>query len=73
MVKEPAQMPWVFREAFRIAQDGLPGAVLIDLLVDVQRGMIEYDVTFMAPSLYMVLASCQTPSSYAWGRSWPKS
>jgi len=35
----------VFREAFRIAQDGRPGAVLIDLPVDVQRGMIEYDPT----------------------------
>jgi tartronate-semialdehyde synthase len=43
MVKEPAQMPWVFREAFRIAQDGRPGAVLIDLPLDVQRGLIEYD------------------------------
>ncbi|HEX4205090.1 MAG TPA: glyoxylate carboligase [Ktedonobacteraceae bacterium] len=43
MVKEPAQMPWVFREAFRIAQDGRPGAVLIDLPIDVQRGMIEYE------------------------------
>ena len=43
MVKEPAQMPWVFREAFRIAQDGRPGAVLIDLPLNIQRGMIEYD------------------------------
>lgn len=42
-VKEPAQMPWVFREAFRIAQDGRPGAVLIDLPLDVQRGQVEYD------------------------------
>ena len=49
MVKEPAQMPWVFREAFRIAQDGRPGAVLIDLPVDVQRGMIEYDVALTTP------------------------
>ena len=49
MVREPAQMPWVFREAFRIAQDGRPGAVLIDLPVDVQRGMIEYDPTLTAP------------------------
>ncbi len=49
MVKESAQMPWVFREAFRIAQDGRPGAVLIDLPVDVQRGMIEYDVAFTTP------------------------
>ncbi len=49
MVREPAQMPWVFREAFRVAQDGRPGAVLIDLPVDVQRGMIEYDPTLTAP------------------------
>lgn len=49
MVKEPAQMPWVFREAFRIAQDGRPGAVLIDLPTDVQRGMIEYDPALTAP------------------------
>ncbi len=48
MVREPAQMPWVFREAFRIAQDGRPGAVLIDLPVDVQRGMIEYDAALTA-------------------------
>jgi tartronate-semialdehyde synthase len=46
MVKEPAQMPWVFREAFRIAQDGRPGAVLIDLPLDVQRSMIEYEASF---------------------------
>lgn len=49
MVKEPAQIPWVFREAFRIAQDGRPGAVLIDLPVDVQRGFVEYDATLDSP------------------------
>ncbi|GAC1361888.1 MAG: glyoxylate carboligase [Ktedonobacteraceae bacterium] len=49
MVKEPAQMPWVFREAFRIAQDGRPGAVLIDLPLDVQRGMVEYDAELTGP------------------------
>lgn len=49
MVKEPSQMPWVFREAFRIAQDGRPGAVLIDLPIDVQKGMIEYDAALTAP------------------------
>lgn len=42
--KETAQLPWVFREAFRIAQEGRPGPVLIDLPLDVQRGPeIEYD------------------------------
>ncbi|HKG37608.1 MAG TPA: glyoxylate carboligase [Conexibacter sp.] len=43
-VKEPGQLPWAFREAFRIAQEGRPGPVLIDLPLDVQRGApIEYD------------------------------
>jgi tartronate-semialdehyde synthase len=42
-VKEPAQVPWVFREAFRIMQEGRPGPVLIDLPLDVQKGEIEYD------------------------------
>jgi len=34
-LKEPAQAPWVFREAFRIARSGRPGPVLIDLPIDV--------------------------------------
>jgi len=42
-VKESAQVPWVFREAFRIVQEGRPGPVLIDLPLDVQKGEIEYD------------------------------
>ncbi len=43
-VKEPAQLPWVFREAFRIAQSGRPGPVLIDLPLNVQKGPdLEYD------------------------------
>ena len=42
-VKEPAQMPWVFRKAFQVAREGRPGPVLIDLPVDVQRQDIEYD------------------------------
>src|SRR3981081_3445035 len=40
-VKEPAQLPWVFRKAFQIAREGRPGPVLIDLPVDGQRGEIE--------------------------------
>jgi tartronate-semialdehyde synthase len=44
-VKEPAQVPWVFREAFRIAREGRPGPVLIDLPLDVQKGEIEYDLS----------------------------
>jgi tartronate-semialdehyde synthase len=42
-VQEPAMVPWVFREAFRIMREGRPGPVLIDLPLDVQRGEIEYD------------------------------
>jgi tartronate-semialdehyde synthase len=42
-VREPGQVPWVFREAFRTAKEGRPGPVLIDLPIDVQRGEIEYD------------------------------
>lgn len=42
-VKETEQVPWVFREAFRIAREGRPGPVLIDLPLDVQRGEVEYD------------------------------
>jgi len=42
-VKETEQVPWVFREAFRIVREGRPGPVLIDLPLDVQRGEVEYD------------------------------
>ncbi len=42
-VKEPAMVPWVFREAFKILREGRPGPVLIDLPLDVQKGEIEYD------------------------------
>jgi tartronate-semialdehyde synthase len=43
-VKETAQVPWVFREAFRVARSGRPGPVLIDLPLDVTKDQeIEYD------------------------------
>jgi tartronate-semialdehyde synthase len=42
-LKQPGLAPWVFREAFRIARSGRPGPVLIDLPLDVQRGMCFYD------------------------------
>ncbi|MFC1942914.1 biosynthetic-type acetolactate synthase large subunit [Chloroflexota bacterium] len=48
-VKEAEQIPWVFREAFRIAQEGRPGPVLIDLPLDVQQGEIEYDPEMDSP------------------------
>jgi tartronate-semialdehyde synthase len=43
-VKETAQLPWAFREAFRICREGRPGPVLIDLPINVQKGPdIEWD------------------------------
>lgn len=42
-VKETAMLPQVFREAFRIAREGRPGPVLIDLPLDVQRAEVAYD------------------------------
>jgi tartronate-semialdehyde synthase len=48
-LKEPAQAPWVFREAFRIARSGRPGPVLIDLPIDVQKGTCVYDPALDAP------------------------
>lgn len=43
LVREAAQLPWVFREAFRVMREGRPGPVHIDLPLDVQRAEIEYD------------------------------
>lgn len=48
-LKEPGQAPWVFREAFRIARSGRPGPVLIDLPIDVQRGLCRYDPAMDGP------------------------
>ena len=48
-LKEPAQAPWVFREAFRVARSGRPGPVLIDLPLDVQRGECLYDPDLDGP------------------------
>lgn len=45
LVMETAQIPWVFREAFRIAREGRPGPVHIDIPVDVQKGEVYYDPT----------------------------
>jgi tartronate-semialdehyde synthase len=42
-VKEAAQLVWTFREAFRVAQEGRPGPILIDLPLDVQKADMEID------------------------------
>jgi tartronate-semialdehyde synthase len=48
-VMEGAQVPWVFREAFRIMRSGRPGPVHIDLPLDVQKEIITYDPELDAP------------------------
>ncbi|MGW1988589.1 glyoxylate carboligase [Embleya sp. NPDC001921] len=48
-VKEAAQAPWIFREAFRLARSGRPGPVLIDLPLDVQKQEIWWDSEVDAP------------------------
>lgn len=49
-VKEHAQMTWTFREAFRVAREGRPGPVLIDLPLDVQKGgEVDFDAARGGP------------------------
>lgn len=42
-VMEAAQVPRAFRYAFQLMRSGRPGPVLIDLPIDVQKEIIEYD------------------------------
>jgi tartronate-semialdehyde synthase len=49
LVSQPDQLPWVFREAFQIMREGRPGPVHIDLPLDVQLAVIEYDAGADAP------------------------
>ncbi len=49
MVMEAAQVPWAFRQAFQIMKSGRPGPVHIDLPLDVQKEVIEYDTESDAP------------------------
>jgi len=48
-VKETAQLPQVFREAFRVAKEGRPGPILIDLPLDVQRAEVYFDAESDGP------------------------
>ncbi len=48
-VMEAAQIPWVFRQAFQIMQSGRPGPVHIDLPIDIQKEIIEYDPDIDVP------------------------
>jgi tartronate-semialdehyde synthase len=48
-VREPAQVPGVFQQAFHLMRSGRPGPVLIDLPFDVQMAEIEFDADTYAP------------------------
>ncbi|MFQ6095184.1 MAG: thiamine pyrophosphate-binding protein, partial [Candidatus Bathyarchaeia archaeon] len=48
-VKDANQLPGIFREAFRIAREGRPGPVVIEIPVDVQREEIVYEPDLDAP------------------------
>jgi tartronate-semialdehyde synthase len=49
LITEPHQVPSLMREAFRVAKEGRPGPVLIDLPLDVQLADIPYDPEADAP------------------------
>lgn len=42
-ITDPSLVPAVFQEAFRTAREGKPGAVVVDLPLDVQNAEIDFD------------------------------
>ena len=48
-VREPAQVPGTFQQAFHLMRSGRPGPVLIDLPFDVQMAEIEFDIDTYEP------------------------
>jgi tartronate-semialdehyde synthase len=48
-VREPAQVPRAFQQAFHLMRSGRPGPVLIDLPFDVQVAEIEFDPDTYSP------------------------
>ncbi len=48
-VRESAQVPYIFQQAFHLMRSGRPGPVLIDLPFDVQIGEIEFDIETYEP------------------------
>ena len=57
-VREPAQVPGTFQQAFHLMRSGRPGPVLIDLPFDVQMAEIEFDPdTYQPLPVYKPAAS----------------
>ncbi|MBQ8967452.1 biosynthetic-type acetolactate synthase large subunit [Ruminococcus sp.] len=52
IVKDPAKLPDIIREAFRIANEGRKGPVLIDIPKDITAAMIEYEKQAPLASVY---------------------
>src|SRR6202521_1065739 len=48
-VREPAQVPRAFQQAFHLMRSGRPGPVLIDLPFDVQMAEMEFDIDTYEP------------------------
>ena len=48
-VREPAQVPRAFQQAFHLMRSGRPGPVLIDLPFDVQMAEIKFDIDTYEP------------------------
>src|SRR5213596_1316202 len=48
-VREPAQVPRAFQQAFHLMRSARPGPVLIDLPFDVQMAEIEFDIDTYEP------------------------
>ncbi len=48
-ITDAKKVPEVFAEAFRVAREGKPGAVVIDLPLDVQNADIDYDPAAYKP------------------------
>src|SRR5438270_13059334 len=48
-VREPAQVPRAFQQAFHLMRSGRPGPVLIDMPFDVQVAEIEFDIETYEP------------------------
>jgi len=55
-LNEPDQVPEKIREGFRLAREGKPGAILLDLPLDVQNSEIEFEIDAYIP------AEIQTPA-----------
>ena len=48
-VREPAQVPGAFQQAFHLMRSGRPGPVLLDLPFDVKMAEIEFDIDTYEP------------------------